>query len=308
MKPAGLAPIIVLVIIAALTLGGAGYLILRQRPALPPNPAVSSSPEAAVPKTSPSPSPGTFIPNPSVSPLKTPPKTSPSPKISIIPAASPIQSPTPSPSFVLPPDTSPPFVTGFNADRLIDGRVRISVKFNEALNADSITSAAVYLTRTDNPLVRPDGTFEKSSNAFSFTVSSGLAADVNYTMWVKRGVKDLGGNTLESDFSCSFTWANSSIVGCPTGIFVTVKITSAGFSPAEVTIQRGATVVFKNEDTLSHWPASDPHPTHTLCPGFDALRGLNQGETYQHTFAQSQTCSYHDHLNPSLRGTVTAEE
>lgn len=88
----------------------------------------------------------------------------------------------------------------------------------------------------------------------------------------------------------------------------TIEITAGGFSPATVTVTKGTTVVFENRDTTPHWPAAGMHPTHQLCPGFDALRGLQVGESYRFTFNDVKECPFHDHLNVSLRGKVTVTE
>lgn len=85
----------------------------------------------------------------------------------------------------------------------------------------------------------------------------------------------------------------------------TVKLTSAGLSPVSLSIRRGDTVTLLNDTDIPFWPASDPHPTHALCPGFDALRGLGNGESYSLTFTNIQICSYHNHLDPATRGTIT---
>lgn len=85
----------------------------------------------------------------------------------------------------------------------------------------------------------------------------------------------------------------------------TIRITAQGFDPQRIEITKGETVEFVNEDLKPHWPASAVHPHHTQCPGFDALRGLAQKERYQYTFLKSQTCSFHDHLNPSFTGVIT---
>ncbi len=85
----------------------------------------------------------------------------------------------------------------------------------------------------------------------------------------------------------------------------TIKLTSAGLSPASLNIRKGDTVTLLNTTDAAFWPASDPHPTHTLCPGFDAMRGLGNGESYSLTFTKIQTCGYHNHLDPAMRGTIT---
>jgi plastocyanin len=69
-----------------------------------------------------------------------------------------------------------------------------------------------------------------------------------------------------------------------------------GIDPKTLTIRRGDTVVFINDAASGFWPASDPHPTHSLCPGFDARRALERGETYTLVFTTARTCTYHNHV------------
>ncbi len=87
-----------------------------------------------------------------------------------------------------------------------------------------------------------------------------------------------------------------------------VEITSAGFQPSALKIKVGMTVRFMNKDSQLHWPASGIHPTHELCAGFDALKGLAQDEQYSFTFKEVKTCPMHDHLNPSLTGSIIVEQ
>ena len=88
----------------------------------------------------------------------------------------------------------------------------------------------------------------------------------------------------------------------------TITYTSQGvLSVASLEIGQGDTVKFVNQDSAPHWPASDPHPTHTICPGFDALRGLATGQSYSYTFDKITTCPFHDHFdasNSALRGQI----
>lgn len=89
----------------------------------------------------------------------------------------------------------------------------------------------------------------------------------------------------------------------------TVRLTASGMVPGELRISAGDLVVFTT-DVAGFWPASDPHPTHTLCPGFDAKRALGVGDRYEVPFLTSRTCLYHDHLNPSdvtHRGTIIVQ-
>lgn len=86
-----------------------------------------------------------------------------------------------------------------------------------------------------------------------------------------------------------------------------VQITAAGFSPAIITIHPGDTVTWVNIDNQQHTVNSDPHPTHTLYPPLNTVGLLNPGEQKSLTFPTSGTFKYHDHLNPSLRGSVVVQ-
>ncbi len=95
----------------------------------------------------------------------------------------------------------------------------------------------------------------------------------------------------------------------------TIDMTTDGFSPKTVTIKAGQIVMFKNSGTINQWPASAVHPTHGVYPesggcigsAFDACKGLTPGESWSFTFNQKGSWNYHDHLNPSLVGTIKVE-
>lgn len=107
-----------------------------------------------------------------------------------------------------------------------------------------------------------------------------------------------------------------------TGESATIRVTSNGFEPNSLTIQKGTKVIFKNEDTKDRWPASAMHPTHTRYPGsgiekcdtpeekniFDACRGIAPNGEYSFTFNSVGDWNYHDHLNPSEVGRITVVE
>lgn len=88
---------------------------------------------------------------------------------------------------------------------------------------------------------------------------------------------------------------------------IVVEINASGFSPSEVRIKAGDTVRFENKDTKKRWPASGVHPTHQICPGFDAIGGINPGESYSFKFTERKTCPMHDHLNPTQFGKIIVE-
>lgn len=98
----------------------------------------------------------------------------------------------------------------------------------------------------------------------------------------------------------------------------TVKISSSGFSPGNLEINKGDIVIFLNEGPSQSWPASAIHPTHTVYPNsgiskcgtaeeiniFDACKGLKTSEAYSFTFNEIGTWNYHDHLMPSKTGKI----
>ncbi|MBI2109149.1 MAG: hypothetical protein HYT93_03145 [Parcubacteria group bacterium] len=94
-----------------------------------------------------------------------------------------------------------------------------------------------------------------------------------------------------------------------------VYITESGFSPKEIIIQKGDTVLWIGRSTGHSWPASDIHPTHGLYPElggcigstFDSCRTLSLGDEYSFLFNKVGVWQYHDHLNPLHAGTITVQ-
>lgn len=84
---------------------------------------------------------------------------------------------------------------------------------------------------------------------------------------------------------------------------VTVKVKDSGFEPATITIGAGQSVTFVNESSSAIFVASNPHPTHTDLPEFQS-KNIEVGKSYSFTFTQLGSWGYHDHLNPTHRGTV----
>ena len=78
-----------------------------------------------------------------------------------------------------------------------------------------------------------------------------------------------------------------------------VNLKDSGPEPRSLDISKGDTVKFINNGTRPFWVASDPHPTHNLCSGFDAVHGLVHSESWSYTFKfdAPKTCSYHNHVD-----------
>src|SRR3989344_3271685 len=77
----------------------------------------------------------------------------------------------------------------------------------------------------------------------------------------------------------------------------TVTYTASGYSPKELQIKQGDTVVFKNQSSTGMWTASAVHPEHAVysgtslsqhCPNgtdaFDACRQIPAGGEWSFTF------------------------
>ena len=86
-----------------------------------------------------------------------------------------------------------------------------------------------------------------------------------------------------------------------------VVYTDEGYFPDEITIQAGESVAFINESSRDVWTASDPHPSHTDLPEFDALQAESPGTVYTYTFEQPGEWGYHNHLSSAQSGVVIVE-
>lgn len=87
------------------------------------------------------------------------------------------------------------------------------------------------------------------------------------------------------------------------------------YAPATIGVKKGDLVMFVNKGTTEMWPASAMHPTHAVYPTtggcigstFDACVGIPAGGSWSFVFDQAGAWKYHDHLNPSVRGTVNVK-
>lgn len=78
-----------------------------------------------------------------------------------------------------------------------------------------------------------------------------------------------------------------------------------GFSPKELTIQKGDRVKFRSNLDDPFWPASDPHPLHTVFSAFDPKKPVNPEAFWEFRFSKLGEWTYHDHLFPAYKGKIT---
>jgi plastocyanin len=71
-------------------------------------------------------------------------------------------------------------------------------------------------------------------------------------------------------------------------------------------IKRGQAVQFVNQSETGKnlWVASDPYPTNSNYPAFNAGKAVGKGGTYTFIFTKTGTWTYHNDLNPSRRASV----
>ncbi|MGC9602908.1 MAG: hypothetical protein ABSF47_00310 [Minisyncoccia bacterium] len=100
-----------------------------------------------------------------------------------------------------------------------------------------------------------------------------------------------------------------------------INFNDNGFSPNVLTVQKGATVIFKNSSSFDFWPASGVHPTHAVysgttlqehCPdnagvAFDACGGIPPGSSWSFKFEKIGSWDYHDHLHAQLTGKIIVQ-
>lgn len=89
---------------------------------------------------------------------------------------------------------------------------------------------------------------------------------------------------------------------------VSIVIGESGFTPSVLKIKNGTEVTFTNESSESRWPASNIHPTHAIYPEFDPKKPIQKGSVWVFKFGKKGIWKYHDHLDPSLIGTIEVVE
>ncbi len=75
-----------------------------------------------------------------------------------------------------------------------------------------------------------------------------------------------------------------------------VAVQNLAFSPSMLTIQKGANVTWKNDDSVQHTIVSDS-------PAFSSPV-LNTGDNYTFQFNSSGSFPYHCSLHPYMKGTI----
>lgn len=86
---------------------------------------------------------------------------------------------------------------------------------------------------------------------------------------------------------------------------IVITLTEDGFIPSTLTLDTGTTVTFVSDTGAFFWPASNPHPTHTIYSAFDPQEPVRPDGKWSFVFTEEGTWRYHDHLAPYYTGTIT---
>jgi len=107
-------------------------------------------------------------------------------------------------------------------------------------------------------------------------------------------------NTVKEYPLNNLTPTNSTTISRPTNPKTyNVEINSTGFSPFELTIRKGDSVIWVNRDSMDHMITSD---SGELDSGY-----LKQNKIYDHTFDTSGTFEYFCELHPYATGKIIVE-
>ena len=127
--------------------------------------------------------------------------------------------------FVPGTDTTPPAVasiTPASGATDVARETAVSVAFNEALGASSVTGNAVQLRDPDGLQVPATVSYDAVTKTVRLTPASALQPSETYTIVVAdgaAGVRDLAGNPIEAEVTSTFTTIALSADGCPCTLF-----------------------------------------------------------------------------------------
>lgn len=75
-----------------------------------------------------------------------------------------------------------------------------------------------------------------------------------------------------------------------------IAINNFNFTPVTLTVRKGTTIIWTNDDSAPHIVASDG--------GFFTSANLNKGDSYSYTFPVAGSFLYHCSIHPSMHGEI----
>ncbi len=81
-----------------------------------------------------------------------------------------------------------------------------------------------------------------------------------------------------------------------------ITIKNMMFTPPQISVQKGATVTWTNNDNVAHTVIDDLSNV-----GGPASGNIEPGSTYSFTFNKTGSFQYHCSIHPSMRGTIVVK-
>ncbi|MDB5182635.1 MAG: blue (type 1) copper domain protein [Candidatus Saccharibacteria bacterium] len=81
-----------------------------------------------------------------------------------------------------------------------------------------------------------------------------------------------------------------------------IKMTNMMFTPSQISVAKGATVTWTNDDTVTHTVVDDLSNV-----GGPASGDIAPGATYSFTFEKAGSFQYHCSIHSSMRGTIVVK-
>ena len=123
---------------------------------------------------------------------------------------------------------------------------------------------------------------------------------LTFGSWVRLFVLPLGLLALAViAVSCGYGSSDSGGSATVSGTEAAVSMKSQSFSPSDLTIDKGATVTWTNNDSTTHTVTADG--------GAFSSGNLAPGKTFNYTFSQTGTFSYHCTIHSNMKGTITVK-
>ncbi len=155
---------------------------------------------------------------------------------------------------------------------------------------------------TEAPIVTENETLDQTNTGNSQTTNETVTTPTTTSGTQTKGTGTTGSGSSQGQFTNGGETPGSDIQ------VIEVTFDGKSFSPSSITVHQNDYVFFKNASTVNFWPASNPHPVHTIYPEFDADKAIGPGGQYKFQFTKIGTWGYHDHLHPSATGTVIVEK
>ena len=184
----------------------------------------------------------------------------------------------------LAPDTTAPTVISTNPScgaTLVALNTKVAATFSEAMDPLTITGTTFTLTGSGATLVPGAVVYAGSGSVATFTPTSILTPSAVYTITVTTGAKDLAGNALASNFTCTFTTGPGTDVTPPT-----VNLTSPVCGVAGVALNKTVNATFSeamDASTITNANFLLTGPGTTTVPGLVSYDPLNKIATFTPT-------------------------